>query len=105
MTLAGVTVGAIIILADIYLRGMRFGAGRSRSSSKGGGQAAAILFINALVWSINLPGGYIAETHGNLTRTPNSKDATPSQITLRKNLCRDERPEVHVFYRRADLKH
>ncbi len=63
------------------------------------------LFINALVWSINLPGGYIAETHGNLTRTPNSKDATPSQITLRKNLCRDERPEVHVFYRRADLKH
>ena len=55
MTLAGVTVGAIIILADLYLRGMRFGAGRSRSSSKGGGQAAAILFIIALVFAIVAP--------------------------------------------------
>jgi heat shock protein HtpX len=55
MTLAGVTVGAIIILADLYLRGMRFGAGRSRSSSKGGGQAAAILFVIALVFAIVAP--------------------------------------------------
>ncbi|MEI6653372.1 MAG: hypothetical protein WCP45_01275 [Verrucomicrobiota bacterium] len=63
------------------------------------------LSINALVWGINLPAEYIAETNGNLTRTPNPKDAVPSQITLRKNLCRDERPEIHVFYRRAGLKH
>jgi heat shock protein HtpX len=55
MTLAGVTVGAIVILADLYLRGMRFGAGRSRSSSRGGGQAAAILFIIALVFAVVAP--------------------------------------------------
>ena len=55
MTLAGVTVGAIIILADLYLRGMRFGAGRSRSSSKGGGQGTAILFLIALAFAIVAP--------------------------------------------------
>lgn len=56
MTLAGVTMGAIIILADFYLRGMRFGlGGRSRSSSKGGGQAAAIMFIIALLLAILAP--------------------------------------------------
>jgi heat shock protein HtpX len=55
MTLAGVTVGAIIILADLYLRGMRFGAGRSRSSSRGGGQAAAVLFVIALLFAIVAP--------------------------------------------------
>ncbi len=63
------------------------------------------LFINALAWSIDLPGGYLAETHGNLTRVINPKDPARSQITLQKNLCRDERPEIHLFYRRADLKH
>ena len=56
MTLAGVTMGAIIILADFYLRGMRFGmGGRSRSSSKSGGQAAAIMFIVAIVFAIVAP--------------------------------------------------
>jgi heat shock protein HtpX len=55
MTLAGVTMGAIIILADFYLRGMRFGMGRSRSSSKGGGQAAAIMFVIAIVFAIVAP--------------------------------------------------
>jgi heat shock protein HtpX len=55
MTLAGVTVGAIILLADLYLRGMRFGSGRSRNSSKGGGQAAAILFVLALILAILAP--------------------------------------------------
>ncbi|MCX7008783.1 MAG: M48 family metalloprotease [Kiritimatiellaeota bacterium] len=57
MTLAGVTVGAVILLADLYLRGMRFGGGRSRSSSdRGGGQAAAIMMVIALVLAILDPG-------------------------------------------------
>jgi len=60
------------------------------------------LFIHTLQWRIELPDGYQAETHGNLTRVPVS-GAPPSRIALRKNLCRDERPEVHVFYHRADL--
>jgi heat shock protein HtpX len=55
MTLAGVTVGAVILLADLYLRGMRFGGGRSRGSSRGGGQAQAIMMIVALVLAILAP--------------------------------------------------
>jgi heat shock protein HtpX len=56
MTLAGVTMGAVILIADLYLRGMRFGGGRSRSSNdRGGGQAAAIMMVIALVFAILAP--------------------------------------------------
>lgn len=61
------------------------------------------LFIRALTWKIELPRGYQAETHGNLVRVADSGDPT-SRLTLRKNLCREERPETHVFYQRSDLK-
>ena len=54
MTLAGVTLGAVILLADLYLRGM-FRAGRSRRSSKSEGQLAAIMIIVALVLAILAP--------------------------------------------------
>ncbi len=56
MTLAGVTMGAIIILADLYLRGLRFGGYRGRSNNnKNSGQAAAIMAIVALVLAILAP--------------------------------------------------
>jgi heat shock protein HtpX len=55
MTLAGVTVGAVIILADLYLRGMRFSSSRSRRSSSEGGQGAAILMLLALLLAILAP--------------------------------------------------
>ena len=61
------------------------------------------LFIRALTWKIELPRNYQAETHGNLIRTVDSGDP-PSRMTLRKNLCRDERPQTNVFYQRSDLK-
>lgn len=61
------------------------------------------LFIRALTWKIELPRGYQAETQGNLTRVSEPNE-TPSRLTLRKNLCRDERPETNVFYQRSDLK-
>lgn len=61
------------------------------------------LFIRALAWKIDLPRGYQAETHGNLVRTDEPNEP-PSRLTLRKNLCRDERPETNVFYQRSDLK-
>jgi hypothetical protein len=61
------------------------------------------LFIRALTWKIDLPRGYQAETHGNLVRANEPNDPS-SRLTLRKNLCRDERPEINVFYQRADLK-
>ena len=57
MTLAGVTLGAIVLLADAGMRMMFWGGGRRRSSStsgKGGG-AAAILMIAALVLAILAP--------------------------------------------------
>lgn len=60
------------------------------------------LFLHSLLWHIDLPPGYQAETHGNLTRIP-ATGGSPSRISLRKNLCRDERPEIHVFYQRTDL--
>ena len=56
MTLAGVTVGAIILLADLYVYRMRFGGGRSRSSNdRGGGQAAAVMMVIALLLAILAP--------------------------------------------------
>lgn len=61
------------------------------------------LFIHSLLWSLDLPAGYQAETHGNLKRVHVTTAGPPSRIALRKNLCRDERPEIHVFYQRTDL--
>ena len=57
MTLAGVTLGAIVLLADAGMRMMFWGGGnrrRSSSSGKGGG-ATAILMIAALVLAILAP--------------------------------------------------
>lgn len=60
------------------------------------------LFLHSLLWHLDLPSGYQAETHGNLTRVT-STSGSASRISLRKNLCRDERPEIQVFYQRVDL--
>jgi hypothetical protein len=61
------------------------------------------LFIHTLGWVLDLPAGYQAETQGNLTRSKISSGDNPSRISLVKNLCRDERPEIHVFYQRAGI--
>ncbi len=56
MTLAGVMVGAIVILADVFMRSLWFrGGSRRSSSSKGGGQAQAILAIVAIIVAILAP--------------------------------------------------
>ena len=59
MTLAGVTLGAIVLLADFGMRMMFYGgSGRRRSSSssgKNGGAAMAIMMIVALVLAILAP--------------------------------------------------
>jgi hypothetical protein len=59
------------------------------------------LFIHSLIWNVEMPSGYQAETHGNLKRVTSTGPG--STIALRKNLCRDERPEVNVFYQRNNL--
>lgn len=58
MTLAAVTVGAVVLIADLYLRHVFwFGGGRRRHSrsSEGGGGAQAIAMIIALVLAILAP--------------------------------------------------
>lgn len=50
MLVVGIMVGAITLIADIFVRGLFFGGrSRSRSSSSGSGQAQIIMFIIALV--------------------------------------------------------
>jgi len=56
MTLLAALVGVIAIIADITMRGMRFGGGRGRSgggSKKGGGGGALVLILIA-VWLITV---------------------------------------------------
>ncbi len=56
MTLAGTTMGAIIMLADLFARGLRFGAGSARRNSSGKGDGgAAIMLLIALVVAIVAP--------------------------------------------------
>jgi heat shock protein HtpX len=57
MTIAGVTMGATIILSDIFLRGMLYGGGRRRSSStsRGGGKAQLIMLGVAVIMAILAP--------------------------------------------------
>ena len=56
MTVAGVTLGAIVLLADAGLRMMFWGGGnRRRSSGKNGGAAVAIMMIAALILAILAP--------------------------------------------------
>lgn len=61
------------------------------------------LFVHAIRWNLDLPAGYQAETHGNLQRSSPDGKSPPSRIFLSKNLCRDERPEIQIFYQRSDL--
>ncbi len=57
ITFAGVMLGTIVIISEIFLRGMRFGGSRrfGSSRSKNGGQGAAIMMIVALVFAILAP--------------------------------------------------
>jgi heat shock protein HtpX len=54
MTIAGVMVGSVAILADIFLRSMFWGGGRRRGG-KGGGQAQVILLVVAIAVAILAP--------------------------------------------------
>lgn len=57
MTFAGVMLGSIVLLSEVFLRGMRFsstGRYRSRNSSEGG-QAAMIMLIITIICAILAP--------------------------------------------------
>jgi len=56
MTLAGIMMGAIILLADGFMRVMWFTGGRRRSSrGSGGGQAQLIIMLVVLVFALLAP--------------------------------------------------
>jgi len=55
MTVAGVMVGSVAILADLFLRSLWFGGGRRRGGGKGGGQLQLILLAVTLVAAILAP--------------------------------------------------
>ena len=58
MTMAGVTVGAVIIIADLFLRGLWYSSltgGRRRSSSRDGGQGQIVIMVIAIVLAILAP--------------------------------------------------
>ena len=57
MTLAGVLLGSIALIADFYLRSLWWGGGvrRRRRSSRGGGGAQLIFFVVAILLAILAP--------------------------------------------------
>jgi len=58
MTFAGILLGAIVIIAEVYVRSLFFTRGSSRRSSSsrsGGGQAQAIIMVVAVIFAILAP--------------------------------------------------
>ena len=56
MTLASVMIGAIVLIADMFLRSLWYGGGRRRSSSsRGGGQAQLVILGVALLLAVLAP--------------------------------------------------
>ncbi|MFC1898686.1 M48 family metallopeptidase, partial [Candidatus Cloacimonadota bacterium] len=55
MTFSGVLLGSIVLLSHVFLRSLWFGGGRSRSNSKGGGQAQMIVMVVAIVMAVLAP--------------------------------------------------
>ena len=57
MTFAGIMLGSIVLISEVYFRGLMFRgvSSRRRSSSRSGGQAQAIIAIAAIVLAILAP--------------------------------------------------
>lgn len=58
MTIAGVMLGSIVLISEVFLRGMWFSGGgrrRSRVDTKGGGQAQMIIILVAIAVAILAP--------------------------------------------------
>ncbi|MBU0694787.1 MAG: M48 family metallopeptidase [Candidatus Omnitrophica bacterium] len=59
VTFAGIMLGSIVLLSEVFLRSMWYSSGRSsrryRSSSQGGGQAQVIMMLAAIVLAVLAP--------------------------------------------------
>ena len=102
MTYAAVMLGAIVLIAEIFLRGMFYSGGGRRYSSKssGGGQAQVIMLVVAIIFAILAPimarllyfaisrkREYLADASGaRLTRYPEGLASALEKISQ----CTDE---------------
>ncbi len=103
VTFAGVMLGSIVLISDVFLRGMRFSGSSSRryrssSSLRAGGQAQAIILIIAIIFAILAPilarifyfaisrkREYLADASGvRLTRYPEGLASALETIALTK---------------------
>ena len=55
LTLASVMVGSIVLISEIFLRSLWYGAGRRSSSSRSGGKARLVLMVIAILFAILAP--------------------------------------------------
>ncbi|MEW6251149.1 MAG: M48 family metallopeptidase [Planctomycetota bacterium] len=55
MTLAAVMMGAIVLMAEVFLRGLWYSGGGRRRSSRDGGKGAALIMVAAIVLAIVAP--------------------------------------------------
>ena len=91
LTTATVMIGAIVILADVFVRSLWFGGGRRRSSGRGEGQAIfmilalvmailAPLFANLLYYAVSRKREYLADASAaRYTRYPQGTRVRPAQ--------------------------
>ena len=102
MLFAGVLAGAIVILAEVGLRGMWFGGGRSRSRRSGGGDSAGIIAVIAVLLAILAPllaerGAVLGETARAMALDGYSSGALEA---LEKRLIKRVGVECHLVYQR-----
>ncbi len=64
------------------------------------------LFIDRLQWALTIPQGYeIEATEGNVSHDRTQGATSPSStLHLLKELCRDERPGIDLYYRRSSTQ-
>ena len=55
MTIAGVMLGSVVIISDVFLRSLWYGGGRRSGGGRGGGQGQAVFVAAAIVVAILAP--------------------------------------------------
>jgi hypothetical protein len=63
------------------------------------------LFIHEVLWTVEMPEGYEAiGAEGNVEFASQSSGGNASALSLIKKLCRNERPQIDLFYRKRGLE-
>jgi hypothetical protein len=64
------------------------------------------LLINSLTWELAIPGEYeVVALEGNLAPTTGAQSHEGSTVVqLKKELCRNERPSIELFYQKPEVK-